>query len=193
MDLKIITPVADGEEPVTLAAARLQCKVDADDTSNDTLLDVLRVGAREYAEHYTGRAFGPRVLEGLLDAFPASDGGFDIPLSPVTAITSIKYTDTAGAEQTLDPSKYALNTYGLSRRVTLTYGNSWPSTQDVDGAVRVRFACGHATANVPKCVKSAMLLHVEIESPLNPHTPSERETLEKARDALLNVEKVYGF
>ena len=45
---------------------------------------------------------------------------------------------------------------------------------------------------MPKAAKQAMLIHIEMESPLNPHTPAEREALEKARDSLLNTIKVYG-
>ena len=69
MDYKVITDV--GTEPVSLAEARLQCKVDADDTSHDTYLqNVLIPGAREYAEHYARCAFAERALEGVLDEFP---------------------------------------------------------------------------------------------------------------------------
>jgi uncharacterized phiE125 gp8 family phage protein len=189
MDFKIITDVAT--EPVTLAEARLQCKVDADDTSHDAVLTSLITAARENAEHYTGRALAPRTLEGVLDAFPACGESFDLPLPPVTSITSIKYTDVDGAEQTMDSGDYALSAYGDSRTVSLAYGASWPSTQCVPNAVRVRFITGYSTC--PKAVKAALLLHIELESPLNPHTPAERESMAKARDCLLDTVKLWGM
>lgn len=170
--------------------ARLQCKVDSDDTTHDTLITSLITAAREFAEHYTGRALAAQTLEGALDCFPSCDY-VDLPMPPVASVTSIKYTDTAGVEQTLSPSAYALSLYGLSNRVNLAANSTWPSTQDVPDAVRVRFVAGYTTA--PKAVKSAILLHIEIECPLNPHTPAERDMLEKARDSLLNTVKVWGL
>lgn len=190
MNFKVITAVAI--EPVSLAEARLQCKIDSDDTSHDALLTSLITAAREYAEHYTGLALAPRTLEAALEEFPA--GAICLPMPPVTALTSIKYTDTAGAEQTLSASAYALSPYGIPpREVALTYGSAWPATRGIPDAVRVRFDCGYAAAALPQAVKAAMLLHIEVESPLNPHTPAEREAKEKARDSLLNTVKLWGF
>lgn len=193
MQFKVITAVAT--EPVSLAEARLQCKVDADDTSHDALLTSLCTAAREFAEHYTGRALAEQTLEAALDEFPCDDY-IDLPMPPAATITSVKYTDTAGTEQTMPTSDYSLSAYGDSRRVSLAYGATWPSTQDVVDAVRIRFVTGYGVESgpaLPKAAKAAMLLHVELESPLNPHTPQEREALERARDALLDTIKVYGF
>ncbi len=188
MQFKVVTPVS--VEPVLLAEARLQCKIDSDDTTHDALINSLITAAREFAEHYTGRALAPQTLEAALDGFPDADY-IDLPMPPVTSVTSIKYTDTAGAEQTLSSGAYARSTYGLGSRVNLAANGTWPSTQDVADAVRVLFVTGYTTA--PKAVKAAILLHVEIECPLVPHTPAEREALEKARDSLLSTVKVYGF
>lgn len=188
MQFKVVTPVS--VEPVTIAEALLQCKVDADDTTHNALITSLITAAREFAEHYTGRALAAQTLQGALDSFPACDY-IDLPMPPVSAVTSIKYTDTAGAEQTLSSSAYALSAYGLSNRVNLAADGEWPSTKEVADAVRVVFVTGYTAA--PKAVKAAILLHVEIECPLVPHTPAEREMLEKARDSLLNTVKVYGY
>lgn len=188
MKFKVVTPVAT--EPVSLAEARTQCHIDSDDTSHDALITGLITAAREFAEHYTGRALAAQTLEGALDCFPACDY-VDLAMPPVASVTSIKYTDAAGAEQTLSASAYALSLYGLSNRVNLAANATWPSIQDVPDAVRVRFVAGYAA--IPQAVKAAILLHVEIECPLVAHTPAEREALEKARDSLLNTVKVWGF
>ena len=183
--------VAVATEPVTLAEARLQCKIDEDDTSHDLALADLITTAREYAQHYTGHGLAPQTLEVALDAFPCYENdAIALPLCPVASITSVKYTDTAGAEQTIVNTKYALSPYGESRMLAPTYGNYWPTTQDVMNSVRIVQVCGYTTC--PKAAKQAMLIHIELESPLNPHTPAEREALEKARDSLLNTIKVYG-
>ena len=203
MDHTIITAVT--AEPISLAEARLQCKVDSDDTTHDAVLSALITAAREFAEHYTGRALAPQTLELALPSFPtviphpifdhpaftAGDLSITLSMPPVSSITHIKYTDTAGVEQTIAGSAYALSTYGDSRTIAPTYGNYWPTTRAIPDAVRVRYVTGYT--QLPKAVKAALLLHVELESPLNPHTPAERESLEKARDSLLNTVKVWGF
>ena len=191
MQYRVTVPVAT--EPVSLAEARLQCKIDSDDTSHDAALTSLITAAREHAQHYTGRALAPQTLEVALDAFPPFDNpSITLPLCPVTSITSIKYTDLAGTEQTLLNTKYALSPYGESRMLAPTYGSYWPTTQDVMNSVRIVQVCGYTAELLPKAAKQAILLHIEIECPLNPHTPAEREALEKARDSLLNTIKVYG-
>lgn len=197
MRFKTITPVS--AEPVSLQEARTQCKlVDGDDTTHDALITGLITAARESAEHYTQRALAPVTLEAALDEFPACDASFNLPMPPVVSITSIKYTDTAGAEQTLDEDAYDLSTYGDSRKVYLINGYSWPATKCVPDAVRVRFVAGYdnpadADPELPSAVKSAMLLHIELESPLNALMPADRAALEKARDSLLDTVKIWGY
>lgn len=188
MQFKVVA--APTVEPVTLAEARLQCKVDSDDTTHDALINVLITAAREFAEHYTGRALAEQTLEAAARCFPDCDH-IDLPRPPVSSVTSIKYTDAAGVEQTLSASAYSLSPYELSNRVSLAYGLTWPTTQDVADAVRIRFVAG--TASGQKAAKAAILLHIELECPLCPHTPAEREAKEKARDSLLNTVKLWGF
>ena len=186
MQFKVVTPVS--VEPVLLAEARLQLRMTADDTTaDDALITALITAAREFAEHYTGRALAPQTLEMALDKFPAGDIDLDMP--PVATITSIKYTDTAGVEQTVSAANYALSLYGESRRVTLAYGATWPDTRDIANAVRILYVTGYTA--VPKAVKAAMLLDVELR--YNKLTPNDQEAYEKARDALLGTVKVWGF
>ncbi len=185
---KITTPVET--EPVTLAEARLQCRIDSDDTSHDAILAAYITAAREYAEHYTGRALAPQTLEQALACFPADGEVITLDMPPVTTVTSIKYTDTAGAEQTLAGSNYALATRSQTpRNVALTYGNTWPATRDEPEAVRVVFVTGYDA--VPKAVKSALLLDVQLR--FDKLTPAEAVGYANARDSLLNTVKVWGF
>ena len=186
MPIKVITPPA---ESITLEEARLQCKVDSDDTTHDALLASLITMAREFAEHYTQRSIGSQTLELALDEFPAGDGGIELRQGPVASITSVSYTDTAGDPQTMDTSAYLLDNYSSPAWLLPLYGTTWPSTLDTANAVKVRYVAG----DLKQAVKNAMLLHIEIECPLNPLTPAERESMERARDSLLNTVKVWGF
>lgn len=166
MEFKVITAVAT--EPVTLAEARVQLRLTADDpTTEDALITANITAARETAEHYTGRALAGQTLEAVADEFPADGEVFELPRPPVATITSIKYTDENGAEQTVAGASYALSTYGDSRTVALTYDSEWPATQGINNAVRIRFVTGYAAAGAgagfvaaPKAAKAAILLMI---------------------------------
>lgn len=185
MSYKVVTAVQ--QEPITVAEARLQCKVDDDDSSHDGVLGALITAAREYAEHYTRHALAPQTLEMALAAFPC--GAIELEMPPVASIGSIKYTDFNGVEQTLGADQYALSLYGLSRTVALAYGKMWPSTQCIPDAVRIRYTTGYVFC--PRAVKAAMLLHVESEFPLNALAPEDRRARDRARDTLLDTIRIY--
>lgn len=148
---RVVTTVA--AEPVSVAEARAQCNVIG--TGDDTILAAFISQAREFAEHYTCRSLAPQTLELALDAFPCEDY-IDLDRSPVTAITSVKYTDSDGVEQTMPSTDYSLSLYGQSRRINLAYGIAWPSTQDIPDAVRIRYAAGYAA--IPAAAKAGLLL-----------------------------------
>lgn len=157
MHYKTITPVAT--EPVDLELARLHLKATDGVTAEDSLITAWITTARELAEHATGRALAPQTLETALDCFPLTeDDTITLPLSPVASITSIKYTDTDGVEQTIASGDYALSTYGLSNTVAPTFGKYWPTPRDIPDAVRIRAVHGYTTA--PQAVIQAILLMV---------------------------------
>lgn len=188
MTHRIITPV--DVEPVALAEARLQCKVDDDDTSQDARLLDLISGAREQVEHDACRTVAPQTLEEALDAFPAGGAAIVLEMPPVTAITSINYTDENGTEQTLATSKYVLRTRSTApREIALTYGNSWPATRDEAEAVRIVYATG--PEECPKAAKDAIL--IDIEMSFCTLAPALHEAYAKARQSRIDTIKVYGF
>lgn len=167
MRYKVVT--AATTEPVSLADARLHLRLSDDETAEDTLIDGLISAAREYAEHYTGRALAQQTLEMALDAFPAVDrravvvqsDDLSIVLAqpPVQTVSSITYVDPLGATQTLATSAYALSQYGESRRVNLAGGaTEWPQTKAVADAVQIQYVTG--AADVPRAARAAILLLV---------------------------------
>ena len=201
MKFKVITAVAT--EPITRAEATLHLGLDDMSGSHpdDAIIDALITGARQHAEHYTKRALAQQTLEAALDAFPDSDDDrIDLPRAPVASITSIKYTDTSGTEQTISSSAYALSTYGESRTIAPTSGNYWPTTEDIPDAVRIRYVAGYAATGagaeytvLPKAVRQGLLMHISLTYPRNVFTPAEREAMETARDSLLNTIKDWSF
>lgn len=159
MTLKLITPPA--AEPVTLAEAKVQCRVDADITTDDALLTGLIAAAREACEHELGRALIDQEWERTLDVFPCS--GIALGMPPVSAIGSITYLDADGAEQVMDSSAYTLDSASDSEAFALpAAGTDWPTTGDYLNAVRVRFTCGFGAdaADVPQAIRAWILLKV---------------------------------
>lgn len=156
MGIKIIS--AADNTPVTLGELRLHLKLDATNGvhEDDAALLHWLSDALAYAEHVTGRSLGVQTLELALDAFPS--GAIDLPRSPASAITSVKYLDLAGALQTVDAANYSLDDYSLVNRVVPAYGYIWPSTQGVVYAVKVRYEAGADV--LPGAIRSALLLMV---------------------------------
>ena len=156
MALKLIT--APSTYPVTLAEAKLHCRVDLAD--DDTLITALITAATEMAEQKTGRAIMAQTLELTLDAFPEA---FELTRVPVQSITSVKYYDTTGAQQTLSNTLYALDAaddFGFAH-ISPVYGGTWPTTRDQINAVAVRYVAGYAdAAGVPQSIKNWILLMV---------------------------------
>ena len=174
MNLTPITPPTS--EPVTLVEARTQCRVD--DSASDGQLAGLILSAREWAQDFTGRTIVAQTWELALDAFPAV---IELPLAPVQSITSITYTDTAGATQTLDPTDYEADL--LSQPARIRASVAWPSTADVYNAVRVRFVAGYAATHPDwHRFRTAILLHVEAHYDRD---PAAMKALTEAAESLL--------
>ena len=136
---------ADGTfEPVSKAEAKAHLRVDHD--ADDFLIDALAAAARQYAEDLTGRGLVRRTYDLFLDAFPRWT--VELPRPPVDSVTTVKYLDTAGAQQTLAASKYVVDAKSSPGRVTPAWGESWPATRAQVNAVEIRFVAGHANATV---------------------------------------------
>jgi len=149
---KATTPAVDIDE--------VKAHLRVDSTDEDSLIEAMTVSATEVAEQITGRALMPQTLELTLDAFPSV---IDLTRVPVSSVTSITYTDTAGVVQTLSASAYRLRTsddYGFAAIVP-AYNTEWPDTLDDVDAVTVRYVAGYASAAaVPEPIKAWIKLQV---------------------------------
>lgn len=156
MTLKLIT--APATEPVTLAEAKAQCRVDVSD--EDSLITALIVAARQEAEHILGRALITQTWERVVDAFP--DVELELGMPPVQSVTSITYVDLAGVTQTLAAPSYVLDNTLEPGFVLPAAGYTWPETFDTVNAVRVRFTSGYgaSASNVPQSIRTWVLMRV---------------------------------
>lgn len=151
---------APATEPITLDDVKLSLRLDASvGALEDSLLTRLIRSARERAEHITGRAFITQTWGVVLDTFPDA---IELPITPASAVTSVKYLDVNNVEQTLNPADYVLDNFGLTAYIVPAYGKTWPSIYPEINAVRVQYTAGYGNAAaVPECVKDWMYLIVE--------------------------------
>lgn len=152
--LPVSVTVEPTAEPVTIAEARAQCRVDG--TDSDGLLNSYIKAARQMAE---GDTWTKLVTQTVSMKCAAWCDLKIFPVAPVQSITSIKYLDTSGAEQTLATSVYEVVLDGLRPRVRLKPGQTWPATFAADDAIRVVAVVGYTT--VPEPIRAAMLLTIE--------------------------------
>lgn len=156
MTYTINTIAAPTVEPVTLAEAKLQCRVDT--SADDALIAALISAARELAEAMVDRAYAEGTYELVCGGFDVN--GVVLPRPPVTDVVSVKYLDASGVLQTMPTADYVARLAVLPPIVTLADGAQWPETAVVPDAVRVQFVAGLSPDLVPQRVKQWMMLHI---------------------------------
>ena len=143
-------------QPATepLSMAEIKANLAIDDDAYDVVLTSLRARAREYCEKVQRRAFVTQTLDVTYN-LPVTR--LILPRPPLQSVTSIKYLDTDGVEQTLDAAYYRV-TGTDPALITLAEGYNWPSVQPVEEPVTVRIVAGYGDASaVPETTKGAML------------------------------------
>ena len=188
MSIVVFTPPAS--EPITLAEAKMQCRVDHDD--EDELFVMLISAVRQHAETMLRRSLITQTLDAYFDYFPC-----EIGLQPLQSVTAITYVDTAGITQTLVADQYIVDAVSQPARITPTYGVSWPATRAQINAVKVRFVAGYGLpAAVPQCIKNWMLIRVatlfESRQQIIIGPGGKIEIEASFIDSLLDSERVYG-
>jgi len=134
-DKLLAAPLA---EPVHLTEAKAHLRVTTSD--EDAFIASLIVTARQHVETYCRHALVRQQRLLTLDCFPQM---IEMPVSPLRAVQSIQYLDTAGALQTLASSQYRVDAASEPARITPAYGVTWPSTYPVISAVTVKYTVGH--------------------------------------------------
>lgn len=124
-------------EPITEATAMAHLRLAVDDPGLGRLPEAI-TAARQTVEQHLNATVANRSLMLTLDAFPA--GAIRLPNGPVTAVTEIAYIDTDGAAQTV--AAHRLINYPLCDVLTPAFGESWPATRNVYGAVTITYTAG---------------------------------------------------
>jgi uncharacterized phiE125 gp8 family phage protein len=151
------------------------CRLEPEAISEDQndLLDAAIDAARAQCEAFTNRQLINATWELVLDSWFEGgifrEGALWLPRPPHQSITSIKYLDESGVEQTWStddwdhdiPAAPGSPTQQRSR-VWPAYGKTWPQTRCQPASVKVRFVSGYggSHAAVPPALKKGMLLVV---------------------------------
>jgi uncharacterized phiE125 gp8 family phage protein len=176
--LSLVTQPA--AEPVLYEDAKKQLRLNQDE-ERAFIEDGLIPSARKACETFTQRQLITATWDLLLDSWFEEgvfrSGSLWIPKAPLRqqvgpvdaptdGVLSITYVDSAGATQTWARSKYAIQAPqgpdAQRGRISLAYGESWPSTRCQVGAITVRYRAGYGPAPeaVPAPLRQGMLIWI---------------------------------
>ena len=163
-----VVTVEPTSEPITLDEALTHMRID----SHDEDLDIQRriTSARQSVEKFIRRSLITQTRQITLDDFPGGTKqvGFVrygygqtiyIDVGPVISpLTSVKYTDGAGATQTVAATNYHTDLVSTPARVKPISGYVWPTVQMGGLAtVQVLYQAGYGdAADVPEPIKTGI-------------------------------------
>lgn len=138
-----LTRTVAPDMPVTLAEAKLHCRISHD--AEDEYLGLLIGAAHTYCEHYCQRSFGEQTWLGKWWDFPKQ-----LPLPPVISIESIQYysdeTLVEFADYRFDP---------IPARLT----GHFPIVDDRPDAVQIEWIAGKEASENVKLACLIMVAH----------------------------------
>lgn len=170
---------APEDDVVPLDEMKLHLRVESDE--QDTLIASFTTAVIETLDPAAGgslgRALRPQTWELQLDGFPGwpnehhhrRHNGIELPFPPLISITSVKYDDQAGVEQTLTEGTdfEVIGQDGRGKQsIKPPYLGYWPLARCYPGSVRIRFECGYPEPEndeadtLPEGVKSYIKLMV---------------------------------
>jgi len=88
-----------------------------------------------------------------------------MPKAPLSSVTSVKYLDSAGSEQTWASSNYIVDTpvgdAAVKGAIALSDGITFPVIDDVINPITIRFVAGYGSKHdVPEAVRIALMMMV---------------------------------
>lgn len=162
--------------PTDEATAKLFARIDHN--VDDALVTAFIQSAVEKVQDYIRGALLEQTWELVLDAFPCEE--IELPLPPLIEVTSVKYIDADGVEQTLDEDVYQVVKDAERGRFSLAPGQTWPSTKcGINAAVRIRFKAGYGTVAtaVPRPIVEAIWKLVAVSNRHRDETGPDKMSL----------------
>lgn len=156
---------------VDAADVKRQLKIAATDASKDELLEMY-IGAvcgfLDGADGSLKRAVAQQAWALVLPSFHPhgryAPYRIELPLPPIRSVTSIRYYDANGSEQTLAEDAWRLVNRG-SERSRVVPINGWPAAQCREDAVSIEFVAGYGEEDgqvgMPTQIKQAVILMIK--------------------------------
>jgi len=144
-------------EPVSLAEAKTQCRIDADD--EDVYITSLITAAREYVEEMLDIAIMPQNLIARYDTFPLWE--IVLPRPPMAPATvTVTYRNEAGQTLSLSSANgdFQVDQHAVPPRIYPNYTGVWPAVRGDENSVLVQWRAGYDSP--PGVLKAACLLLV---------------------------------
>ena len=140
-------------EPVNVVDAKKHMRVD--DDNEHVLLQTYLVAARKSAEEFQRRKY---ITQSITLELPGFSNVMSLPCAPLQSVTTVKYIDTAGDQQTLASSYYDEDTVSEPGRILLAYEQTWPTARAVYNAVEIIYVVGYGATSgtVPEQFKVAI-------------------------------------
>lgn len=143
MFVTVTTP--PDEYPVSVADLKKHMVIDH--ASDDDLIEsYLQAAIAEIDPPHgiLGRAMVEQTLTAYLTGFSSI---IRLPYPPLISVESVKYTDSDGAEQTVDSDTYEVITGSEPGYISLLDGESWPTDLDeIEFPVFIEYKAGYETA-----------------------------------------------
>lgn len=139
-NLTVVTPAA--VQPVTLSELADQMNLD-DGGYSEALVTAYGFAGREWLEATTKSVLISTTYDCSFDVM--DNCGIRLPRRPVTSVASVKYLDQSGTLQTLDPSKYDVDTKSIWTVIRPKPNSAFPITSFSPNAVTIRFTAGSAS------------------------------------------------
>ncbi len=162
-----VRTVAPAIAPVTLAEAKLHCRVEH--SVEDTLLTNLIGAATEMVDGWTGSIGQALCEQTWRQDYDYWTRPLRLPLWPVISVSSVTYIDQNAATQTLSASNYTLRRDALGAYLDFDDDFEFPTLEvNVRAVISVTYVAGYEdddatsppTATVPERIRVAILLLV---------------------------------
>lgn len=138
-------------EPVTLAEAKTQLRIDGSDS--DTEIAAMISAARDMVEQYTNRYWSLATVAVYFDKVPAGNAPLTLPIADLQSVDSVTYLDSDQAEQSITGF-----TVDLGRQL-LKYTAGWPEGVELKVTVTAGPDLTASPAEyVPPAVKAGILM-----------------------------------
>ncbi len=168
-------------EPFSVVEAKAQIRSVQD--QEDGLVSSYIKAARSACESYMGRGLLTQSWTLSLSQFVTT---IPLPMAvPLQSVTSVKYYDTDGNQQTLSNTIYTVDTKSRPGRIALAAGQAWPTLQSLRRVNRVEilYVVGAtSSALIPDDIKQGMRVFIGL-------CDADREGMGPATEQALRVAK----